>query len=165
MSENAFEQEISMPVQATVPAVEVQPKANVFLGMIGAIIGSLIGVIVWIAIDRVGFIAGISGVVMLIASFKGYALLGRRLDRFGTVFCIVLSFVMIFAAVHLTVILVFVEEVGVGLLQPGSLLNLLFLIWYEPELRNHVLINMAIGYGLYLWAGLSRIKRALAENG
>ena len=164
MSEYDIEQEVSIPEQPMTSAAEVQPKANIFLGMIGAVIGSLAGVLLWIAIDRIGFIAGISGVVMLIASFKGYALLGGRLDRFGTIFCIILSFIMIFVAVNAAVILIFVEEYGIGFLRGTGLLNLLFYIWYVPELRSDILINMAVGYGLYLWAGLSRIKRALADN-
>lgn len=139
-------------------------RSIVPLGMIGAIIGSLLGVALWILIDQVGFIAGISGVVMLLASFKGYEILGRRLDRFGMIFCVMLSFVMIFVAVNITVLLTFVDELGFEVFEYAGVIEILLFSWQDPDILMYILKNLVIGYGLYLWSGYTHIKSALRDN-
>lgn len=137
-------------------------RTNTPLGIIGAIAGSLLGVALWVIVDMVGFIAGICGVVMLTASFKGYKLLGGRLDRFGTIFCVILSFVMIFVSVNLTLLLAFVSELGMETLRMAGIPNILLYTWQDPDMLGYILKNLAMGYGLYLWSGFSQIKSALA---
>lgn len=48
-------------------------------GAIGAILGGIIGIIPWVIINSLGYIAAISGLIMAYLSFKGYQLMkGRR---------------------------------------------------------------------------------------
>lgn len=143
------------------PNLEEEIKANPIFGMIGAVIGSLVGVVVWVLIDMVGFIAGLSGVIMLLAAFKGYAFLGRKLDKFGTIFCIILSFVMIFVSVNLTLIMFYAKELGFDMVGAIGVTNILRRSWTEPETLSYIVKNLLVGYALYVWAGYAHIRNAL----
>ena len=48
-------------------------------GLVGAVLGGIIGIIPWVLIGMLGYIAGISGFIMAFLSYKGYLLLrGKR---------------------------------------------------------------------------------------
>ena len=83
--------------------VETKKKtSNLFLGLIGAFLGGLIGVALWIGIDQLGYIAAISGAVMAAAACKGYELLGKALDRKGVVACAVIVLALAYFATKLS---------------------------------------------------------------
>jgi len=73
-------------------------SGNLFLGIIGAIIGAALGSVVWILIGKAGFIAGIAGFLMAVLAMKGYSLLAGSMDRKGLVISILIVLLMIFAA-------------------------------------------------------------------
>ena len=64
---------------------KVQVKSNWILGLIGAILGSLIGVALWVVINRLGYVAAISGLVMVFCALKGFGMLGGKVDKKGLV--------------------------------------------------------------------------------
>lgn len=165
MSDNNvhYEENITMQPEQSRVSLTLEPErsANKLLGIAGALAGSFLGVALWVLIDRIGFIAGISGVVMLLASFKGYQILGGKLDRFGMIFGVVLSFVMIFVAVNLTLLMAFADELGWDMMRIIGVVNVLKMAWTEPDLLSYILKNLGVGYALYLWAGFSHIKNAL----
>lgn len=75
------------------------PKpTNMSLGIVGSLIGSLIGVAVWVIIYKMGFIAGITGFIMAVCCFKGYELLGGRIDQKGVWIALAIAVVMLAAA-------------------------------------------------------------------
>ena len=81
---------------------EIRKKnSNVLLGIVGAFLGGLIGVALWIGIDQLGYIAAISGLVMAVAACKGYELLGKALDRKGVIVCAVIVLVLAYFATKL----------------------------------------------------------------
>lgn len=82
-----------------------EKTANVPMGVLGALVGSLIGVVVWVLIYKLGYVAGITGFVMSVCCFKGYELLGGRIDRKGVYISIVIAVIM----------LAFAEMVALGL--------------------------------------------------
>ena len=59
---------------------ELARKDNVFKGVIGALIGSLIGGAAIILFYKLGFVAAISGFIMAMATIKGYTLMGGKID-------------------------------------------------------------------------------------
>ena len=73
-------------------------KSNLLSGLIGAFLGSLIGAVLWIAIYRFGYIAGIAGVVTGICAMKGYGLLGGSLDKKGVIGSVVIMIITIYFA-------------------------------------------------------------------
>lgn len=56
-------------------------KGNYFTGIIGAVLGSLLGVVVFVAIDRLGYVSAISGVAIAFFAGKGYKMLGGPISR------------------------------------------------------------------------------------
>ncbi len=71
-------------------------KSKFVPGLIGAFVGSLIGVALWILIYKMGYIAGIAGAVAIICAMKGWEMLGGALDVKGIICSFVLSLVMIY---------------------------------------------------------------------
>lgn len=72
-----------------------------FAGLIGALLGSLLGVAVMLLFSKFGIISALSGTVMALCTLKGYRMLGGRLTRKGALLCIAVMAVMIFAGDYL----------------------------------------------------------------
>lgn len=73
-------------------------EVNLPLGIVGALAGSIIGVLVWVIIYRMGFVAGITGFIMAVCCFKGYGMLGGRIDNKGIWIAVITSIVMLAVA-------------------------------------------------------------------
>ena len=58
---------------------------NVVTGIVGAFLGSIIGLIVIVLVGQLGYVAVLSGIVMGVCTVKGYAILGGRLSKKGAV--------------------------------------------------------------------------------
>ena len=55
-------------------------QENVAAGLVGALLGSLAGVLCTVVIGQMGYVTSISGLVMAVGALKGYELLGGRLS-------------------------------------------------------------------------------------
>ena len=85
------------------PTVEpiAQPKENVLAGIVGALLFSLAGGIVWFLLYQVGFLAAISGIIGVVCAIKGYAIFGKRESVKGIIISTVIAFLVIVAAWYL----------------------------------------------------------------
>ena len=63
--------------------MEEKKRENVPAGIVGAFLGSLIGVACAVLIGQLGYVASISGLVMAVCALKGYELLGGSLTKKG----------------------------------------------------------------------------------
>lgn len=79
-------------------AIETPRQENFGMGVLGAFLGSLVGVIVIIALSRLGIISAISGLVMAFAALKGYEKLSGASSTRGIVVTIAIMVVMTFVA-------------------------------------------------------------------
>ena len=52
--------------------MEVKKRENVLAGIVGAFLGSLIGVACIVIVGQMGYVASICGLVMAVCSLKGY---------------------------------------------------------------------------------------------
>ena len=89
-SQSAAEQAGPDTDQSTYEAGQEKKPVNMVTGIVGAFLGILVGVVLWVIIYQMGYIAGIAGFVMMICAFKGFELLGGRvnIDGFGgCLFC------------------------------------------------------------------------------
>lgn len=78
---------------------EIQSKkSSLVAGLVGAFLGSLIGCVLWIAVYKLGYIAGVAGAVTAICAMKGYAILGGHLDKKGVIGSVIIMLIMIFFA-------------------------------------------------------------------
>lgn len=136
-----------------------EKKENLPLGLIGAILGVLLGSVLWVVLGQVGFIAGIAGYAIVFCGMKGYAILGKELSKTGIVICVLLSFLMIAGAEMVSLAIAVYRELG-SLFAPT--------IWdafgWVPELMKEqdVLLgvgkDLAVGYLLAVWASYASVK-------
>lgn len=63
---------------------------NVVAGIVGAFLGSLLGVVCTVVIGQLGYVASVSGLIMAVGALKGYELLAGRLSKKGAVISSVL---------------------------------------------------------------------------
>lgn len=79
-------------------------SSNIFLGLIGALIGDLLGAVIWVVLYQLAYVGGIFsayataiGSAFAIAlSIGGYVILGKGLDVKGVIICAVLGIVSIY---------------------------------------------------------------------
>lgn len=74
--------------------MKTERKENVLTGLVGAFLGSLIGVACIVWIGQLGYVASLSGVVMAVCAIKGYSLLGGAMSRKGAVIACFLTIIM-----------------------------------------------------------------------
>lgn len=79
------------------PTAISQP-ANPVMGILGAIIFSLIGCAVWILIGKLGYISYLGGIAMAFSTIFGYHLFGKRFDTLGLIISIVIVLIMVFVS-------------------------------------------------------------------
>lgn len=76
------------------PTAISQP-ANPVMGILGAIIFSLIGCAVCIIIGKLGYISYLGGIAMAFSTIFGYHLFGKKFDTLGLIISIVIVLVMV----------------------------------------------------------------------
>lgn len=75
---------------------------NVFLGLIGGLIGSLAGVASIVLLSRIGFVASIAGLVMAICTIKLYEKFAGSISKKGIIICIVITLLMTLLAENIS---------------------------------------------------------------
>ena len=75
-----------------------EKKENIIAGIVGAFLGTLIGLLCIVVVDQLGYMASISGVVMGVCAIKGYQLLGGKMSLKG----IVISTVFMICVVYIS---------------------------------------------------------------
>ncbi len=81
---------------------ENAPRENVFAGAVGALLFALAGGVVYFLLDRVGFIAGISGFVAVVCAAKGYQVFARGESKKGLVISVIAAVLVIVLAWYCT---------------------------------------------------------------
>ncbi len=118
-------------------------------GLIGAVLGGIVGIVPWVLIGMLGYVAAISGLIMAWLSYKGYQLLGGKKGR-GMVWIliivlIVFTYVGVMASLFATVASQGYEMVD------NALLIILALPFTPGEDMGLVWGQLALGW---LFAGL-----------
>ena len=83
--------------------VEAEKTENYILGTIGALVGSLAGVLLILLIARLGRISAISGIVMGIAVSFMYLKFAKKFSRISVIICCFISIVMTYIAFRLDI--------------------------------------------------------------
>lgn len=92
-------------------------RENIAAGIVGALLGSLLGVACIVVIDQMGYVASVSGFIMAICALKGYELLGGALSKKGAVISSVLVLAMTYLAHRLTWAIAIASELETGILE------------------------------------------------
>jgi|GEM_PF-4052107 len=142
-------------------------KINFPLGLIGAIIGVLLGGVIWFAIAKLGYIAGLAGFLIVFLSIEGFKRLGKGIDTKALIICIILSFIMIFLA-QWTYYVVDTKEVysewGITLTFQETNDLIIEVLKDNSEIRTDFIKDLAIGYGLSILCSFSYIKNLKKET-
>lgn len=137
-------------------------RENLPLGTIGALIGVLLGMSLWVIVGLFRFIAGIAGYAIVFGAMKGYKLLGKKLSKAGIVICVLLSIVAVLGGEMLSLAITVYTELGVPL---GDAFLMLPELLQEPELIGAVVKDLAVGYALSIWACYSPVKEVWSQTG
>lgn len=78
-----------------------QPKERVGAGILGALLGSLVGVVVMLLLDRLGYVSSLSGIIMLAGAVWGYAHFGKALSTKGILICVPIVIAMVYVGSRL----------------------------------------------------------------
>lgn len=160
LCENCFRQEMNEA------GGQSMRRENMFLGLIGAVFGALLGTVLWVVIGMIGFIAGIAGYAIVFCGMKGYEMLGRKLSRKGIVICILLSCLMIVGAEYVSLGLTIYKELGdMYYLSIGDSFALIPAFLEESEVAGGVMKDLIFGYALAVWASFSSVKARWKQVG
>ena len=77
-------------------------RGNILTGIVGAFLGSLIGVALWVIVGLLGYIAAISGFVLAICTIKGYQLFGGKLNKKGMAITLLITIVMVYVSQYVS---------------------------------------------------------------
>ncbi len=80
---------------------ENNSRENVLLGVVGALLFSLIGGVVYFLLNLVGYIAAISGFVTVYCAILGYKLFAKGLSKKGIIVSVIIAAVIIVVSWYL----------------------------------------------------------------
>lgn len=83
---------------SAITEVSEDKRENVFFGIVGALLFSLAGGVLWFIIYQLGFIAGICGLVTCMCAIFGYRIFSKNISKKGIVISIIISIVVILLA-------------------------------------------------------------------
>lgn len=139
---------------------EVASAENYALGILGAVIFSLGGALVYFGLYQLNFIAGISGFIMFVLAQLGYnifAKTNRKTTLAGMITSIVVMLVMIFVSEYFCLafeIFNVFKDQGITFADAVAATPA-FLA--EPEVGNAVAGDLAFAYGFGIFAVISNI--------
>ncbi len=125
-------------------------------GLVGALLGSIPGILAWIILGQVGFIAGICGWVMIQGATFGYTKLAGGIDRRGTVLSTIVALCMPIVSEYLglavSVYRNFHDSYGVTV---GDAIRAVPLYLAEPEVLQGIVFSLILGYVLIAYVLIS----------
>ena len=152
----------TLPQQEYAESSQVSPDAiasqisieerhpSILPGLIGALIGSIPGVLLWVIIGQLGYIAGICGWLMVRGAIFGYTKLGGGINKLGKFLASAVAFIMPLAAEYLgiavSVYRAFHESDGVTVAQAFASVPYFL---SEPDVSSGIITNLLIGYVLF----------------
>ncbi len=74
---------------------------NVVAGSVGAFLFALVGGVIWYVLYQVGFLAGISGLIAVIAAVKGYTVFSKKESLKGVIISVIMAIVVMIIAWYL----------------------------------------------------------------
>lgn len=127
---------------------------NYWMGLLGAVLGTLVGLIPWVLIARMGYFASIAGFLIGLCAKKGYELFRGKLGRPKLVALIVCSVLGVVLAQYVDVWIQVAIELDGYFFSFGELTSITTqLILTEPEVLTPFLLNLVLGL-VFALAGL-----------
>ena len=131
--------------------------SNPFLGTVGSVLGGLIGVVAWVTLSANNLFASLAGIAILFLAYKGYEMLGIRIDKKGFVISTIVAAIMIFLGNHLAWAWAAMDAAKLQGYSIGEIL-LFCEIMQETNVTINYVINLIAGYAITFALGYKIIK-------
>ncbi len=151
----------------TLSEIQTREKSeNVVAGIVGAFLGSVLGVLCILLFSQMGRVAVISGIIMAACALKGYELLAGKLTKKGIVFSAVIIVLMVYIGDRIDWAILITREFG-------SYYDIDFLNAFQlvPEFLAEEVIeagsywgNLALLYIFTLGGAIPMIINAVKDN-
>lgn len=154
--------EIEENFQIAQRALLAKPS-NTILGTIGALLGSLVGVVLWCVLASNNLYSWLAGVVSVWLAFKGFEILGKRISKKGFFITMALSVIMIFLGNHIAWVWT-AYDAGVLIKYSTSESLLLWKFLTDKGYVISYLIDLILGYLCTLILGYRIIKKTYRNS-
>lgn len=131
-------------------------RINMLTGIVGAFVGVLIGVALYIGIYQMGYIASISGIVMMVCAIKGFELLGRGINVPAYIICIVIVLAAVFFANKMAMAVEIMREWDYDFGTSYKYID--YLIDINQQYASAYMKNLVMGYAFCLLGIIPSIR-------
>ncbi len=145
------------------PALEVKGE-NIVLGIVGAVLGALVGAALIVILDKIGYVASISGVVMAYLSLFLYTKFAGKLSVKGIIVCIVIMIITVFVTEWLLYSFAFYKELKPYGYTLGDIVKGLPRLLELGEIKGNFITNILMLYGFTALGAIPQIKSFTAGN-
>lgn len=156
---------------AVVAQQEQQKRENIIGGVVGALLGSLGGVLCIVVLGQLGYVASLSGVVMAIGVLKGYEKLGGRLTKKGVIISVIIMLIMIYVGNQLDCAIMLYKLLakgggayGLNIFECYRLVPTMVFEIYREELMGDYIINLIMIYVFLLLGAVPTIRNTVYEQ-
>lgn len=139
---------------------------NLPAGIVGAVLFSLAGVALWVVVNRLGYVAAICGLVLMVCAFKGYEIFGKKIDMPGIIASVVVALLMGLVSQYICIGLDAYEvfsEYGISVMECMRAVPALLA---DPEmgLLGAYLPDLLMGYAFMAIGSFSFVRNAIAAQ-
>ena len=134
---------------------------NKVLGTVGALVGAVIAMGVYLLLGRLGVIAAIAGFVAFITIFGGYYMLGKDMSAVGLIICVVI----LIATVYISNRLDWAISISKELKDIDSSFSVSFCYKHISEIltladaKGKYILNLVLSYVFTVVGGFSALKK------
>lgn len=137
-------------------------NTNIFYGFLGALIGGMIGVLIWVLLSYINIVAAFAGYAIIVFALSGFKKLGGRPKKVHIVGIVVLSIGLVFLAEYLSYVVLVMQTGNLTLIDAFSLTAPILM--RDPELIGNFLLNLLLGYVFFAVGGFRTIVTAFKET-
>lgn len=147
---------------------EQQKRENIIAGIVGALLGSLGGVLCIVVLGQLGYVASISGVVMAVGVLKGYEKLGGKLTKKGVIISVIVMLLMIYVGNQLDWAIKYYTNggsaFGLNIFECYRLVPTLVFKISRREVMSSYIMNLVLLYVFMLFGAVPTIRNRVYEQ-
>ncbi len=139
---------------------------NLPAGVVGAALFSLAGVALWVFINRLGYVAAICGLVLMVCAFKGYEKFSKKLDLPGIIACVIVALLMGLVSQFICITLDAYEALAEFEVSLWECVQLVPFMLADPEMEllTAYLPDLLMGYLFMAIGSFSFVRNAIAAQ-
>jgi hypothetical protein len=144
-----------------------QKEERVFVGTLGAALGTIPGILLAMLLYYLGFIAGIAGLLIVSGSLYLYERFAGKLTKKGVIIAVIftiLAIVVVQPMLSYSIELFTENEFYRTYPYIYSLIDIPFIIFSTPSLLGYYAMEVLIGLGLAALASYQKIRQTLVEK-